>query len=445
MALIELSPGTPAPPAAASPPPAYVYRRAGLLLAVVLLLALGGAAPASAMIWRRNGLVPLPDDGDFQLFGGRLYTISFGAGPPRIRALTTDPVRELWTVTGPPGDEERPYYVSDAAGGVVMIRAAGATTVLDAKTGAVRWHTSNLVQRLGGDATGLLQQERFRPGTEYDPESGDPGRLYGYAGDGLHTEPALSTTLSGVDLGTGRRLWSATIAGSVSTQAIGVREAFAVLSADLLTVRSAGDGAVQRQRAMPRVDGRGPVWFEAIGDILLVHYGDFGQGGRVAAYAQDTLEPLWQRDEADPQGSAVACVALPCARSRTEVAVLDPRTGAPLWRAGAGIDLSAFGTDAVLEARSTSRPLRIADRRTGKTRADLRYWMTYTASPGSDAYLVTRYESATRSTVTGLLRPGAAAVQPLGRIPDTNGECRLDDATVACRVPHGIEIYHHLG
>ncbi|MFI7600565.1 PQQ-binding-like beta-propeller repeat protein [Actinoplanes sp. NPDC049681] len=445
MALIELSPETPAPPAAATPPPAYVYRRAGLLLAVLLLLALGGSAPASSLIWRRTGVVPLPESGDFQLFGGRLYTVDYGSAPPRIRALTTDPVRELWSVPGPPGNQEQPYFITDASAGLVMVRTGRATTVLDAGTGQQRWRTPHLVQRLGGD-TGLVQEERFRPGTEYDPESGEPGRLYGSTSDILHTEPALSTSLSAVDMTTGRRLWSAVMPGSVSAQWLGPEhEMVAVLSADHLTLRSGSTGAVVREQTVPRIGGRAPAWFEPIGDVLLVHYGDFAEGGRVAAYAQDTLDLLWQRDEPDTQGSSVTCAGLPCANSRTDLALLDPRTGAPLWRAAPGNDLAALGAGAVLESRNSSRPLRIADRGTGRTITDLRYWMTYTSSPRADAYLLTRFEAATSSTVTGILRPGATAVQPLGRIPQTTGECRADTAAVACRVPGGVGIYRHLG
>lgn len=445
MALIELSPENPAPPAAATPPPAYVYRRAGLLLAALLLLALGGSAPPSSLIWRRTGVVPLSEAGDFQLFDGRLYTVDYSSVPPRIRALTTDPVRELWSVPGPPGNQDQPYFITDASAGLVMIRTGRATTVLDARTGEQRWRTPHLVQRLG-ENIGLVQEERFRPGTEYDPESGEPGRLYGSTSDILHTEPARSTSLSGVDMTTGRRVWSAVTPGSVSAQWLGPeRGSVAVLSADRLTERSASTGAVVREQAVPRIGGRGPAWFEPIGDVLLVHYGEFGEGGRVAAYAQDTLDLLWQRDEPDSQGSAVTCAGLPCAKSRTDLALLDARTGALLWRPAPGDDLIAFGAGSVLEARSSSRPLRIADGRTGRTVTDLRFWMTYTSSPRADAYLLTRFEAATRSTVTGMLRPGSTAVQPLGRIPETTGECRADTAAVACRAPDGVAVYRHLG
>nr|BFE70034.1 hypothetical protein GCM10020092_033350 [Actinoplanes digitatis] len=45
------------------------------MLTALLLLALGGAAPARSVLFRRAGSVPLPANGDFQLVGGILYTM----------------------------------------------------------------------------------------------------------------------------------------------------------------------------------------------------------------------------------------------------------------------------------------------------------------------------------------------------------------------------------
>jgi hypothetical protein len=85
VALIELSPETPAPPEADTPPPACFYRRAGLALAVLLVLALGGAGPAGSVLWQRVGGVPIPESGDFQLSGNILYAMDLDAEP---RVLT---------------------------------------------------------------------------------------------------------------------------------------------------------------------------------------------------------------------------------------------------------------------------------------------------------------------------------------------------------------------
>ncbi|BCJ54908.1 hypothetical protein Asp14428_63830 [Actinoplanes sp. NBRC 14428] len=444
MALIELGPGTPAPPVPATPPPAYVYRRAGLLVAVLLVLALGGAAPTSSLLWQRIALVPVADRAEFQLLDGHLYVVDFRGDQPRVGAWSTDPVRELWNVPGPPGSEDKPYYIAGGGDGLVMLTVGRTTTVLDAATGAVRWRSPTLLQRLD-DRLGMVLEERFRPGTEYDQESGAPGGLYGASSDVLHTEPALSTSLSGVDLATGHRRWTATVPGSVSVVWTGpARRAIAVLSDARLTVRAPDTGAVLREREMPRVGGHGPTWFEDAGTALLVHYGPFGEGGLVAAYASDTLDELWQQELPDPQGASGTCRGLPCAETRAGAAVLDPRTGATLWRAGPSADLVAFDDDTVLELEPAGRPRRVLDRRTGRARIDLRYWTSLASAPGDENVVLATVGPATPGTAVGLLRPGAAAVQPLGRVAGGT-DFHSGGDLVGCRVPGGVAIYRHLG
>ncbi|MEV4702590.1 PQQ-binding-like beta-propeller repeat protein [Actinoplanes sp. NPDC049316] len=438
MALIELSPETPAPPDPPAAPPAYVYRRFGLALAVLLTLALGGAAPASSLLWQRTGRVPTPVGTDLQLMGGRLYSLDFQQQPPVVTAWSADPVRRLWSTPGPAGTEEEPYFLSAATTDVVMINVRRSTTVLDARTGSVRWRSDTPLQRLD-DRTGLVLREDFRPGTEYDVDTGAPGRLYGSTTEELHTEPARSTSLDGVDLRTGRRIWSASVPGSISTAFIGGK--IVVLSADRLSVRSPRDGAVLRERVVPRVGGHGPVWGEAVGDILLVHYGGFGEGGPVVAYAVDTLDALWQQYQPDPQGSAAACAGLPCVRSRTEVSVVDPRTGRLLWRADPDTDLLAFGPGSVLVVRGQTSPMRSVDRATGRVLADLGRWRGYVAVH-DEAYVLTRTET-DGSTSVGMLRAGRTAVQPLGRVRQPTGQCQADDEFVACRVGEAVDVFHY--
>ncbi|MGA5305163.1 hypothetical protein ACPCHT_35015 [Nucisporomicrobium flavum] len=441
MALIELSPETPAAPDPPAAPPAYVYRRLGLALAALLTLALGGAAPVSSLLWQRAGRVPAPAGTEVQLLGGRLYALDFQQRPPLITAWSADPVRRLWTAPGPQGSEEEPYYLTDATPDLLMVNVRRSTTVLDARTGAVRWRSATPLQRLD-DRTGLVLRETFRPGTEYDVDTGAPGRLYGSTTEQLHTEPARSTAIDGVELGTGRRLWSASVPGSISTAWTG--RAIVVLSADRLTVRSPRDGAVLRERAVPRVAGGLPVWGEAVGDVLLVHYGGFGEGGPVVAYAVDTLAPLWQQYQPDPQGSAAACAGLPCVRSLTEVQVVDPRTGRLLWRAEPDTDLLAFGPGSVLEVRGQTSPLRSVEQATGRVLADLSGWRGFVAVRGErdEAYVLTRPEP-DLSTSVGVLRAGRTAVQPLGRIPLAATQCQADTATVACRVGGGMDVFRY--
>ena len=181
---------------------------------------------------------------------------------------------------------------------------------------------------------------------------------------------------------------------------------------------------------------------EVVGGVVLVHQGEFGEGGRVTAYAADTLDRRWQREEPDPQGSAAACTGIPCVRSRTEVLVLDEATGRPGWQAGASADLRAFGPDSVLEVRDQNSPVRAVDRATGRVQAELGRWRGLFPVRGDEAYLLT-HPDADRSTSVGLLRAGGTAVQPLGRIPEAAYHCQADRGAAACRVADGVALFRY--
>jgi hypothetical protein len=439
VALIELSPEAPAPPAAATPPPAYFYRRVGLALAALLVFALGGAAPVSSAPWKRIGRVPVAAESSFQLLGGRLYTVEPNAAPWAVSAWQPGTLRRLWRYTGT--GPEVPFLVTGGTSDVTLLRAGGSTSVLDARTGAVRWRSPGQVQQLAGEV-GLVQEERFRPGTEYDPDTGAPGRLYGTTSDVLHTEPAQSTELRGVELATGRRLWSVSVPGSVYTASAGApAPVLVVLSADRLTVRSAETGAVLREREIPRLGGLSAAEGEIAGDTVLVHYGAFGEGGWVTAYALDTLDQRWQQKQPDPAGSSVNCVGLPCAKVGDNVTVLDPRTGAVRWHAS-DVDVMAFGAGSALETQGETSPLRTVDLGTGRPEAQLDSWQNYFPVYGRDAYVLSRPEP-DGSLAFGLLLPDRHAVQPLGRLPGGSAECQAESGTLACRAGDGIEVWSY--
>jgi len=174
---------------------------------------------------------------------------------------------------------------------------------------------------------------------------------------------------------------------------------------------------------------------------VLVHYGAFGEGGRVNAYALGTLDELWQQDQPNPAGSSVNCYGMPCVRTRDGLTMLDPRTGASRWHV-AGADLMAFGAGSALEVRNMNRRLRTVDRVTGQVQAELVGWRGYYAVDGRDAYVLSRPEQ-DRSTAFGLLLPGADAIQPLGRLPGTIVECQPVRDVIACQVGDNIEIWSY--
>jgi outer membrane protein assembly factor BamB len=437
VALIELSPETPAPPAAAAPPPAWFYRRAGLTLAALLLLVLGGAAPASSVLFRRIGTVPIATGADFQLVDGILYTMDLEAEPRVLTAWSPRTLRRLWDHAGTTIQD--PFFVSASTAGYTVLRAGRGISVLDARTGALRWSSPVAVQPVN-DRIAFVEEEIFRPGTEYDAESGDPGQLYGTNTGALHTEPALRTELRGVHLADGGPVWSRTLPGTVFTAWAGAPEnTVVVLTSDKLMVLSPTTGAVLREQPVPLIGGRPAEAGEVVGDTILVRYGDFGTGGLVAAYALDTLDRLWQQDQPDPAGNSADCLGLICVTSRDALTVLDPRTGRESWRT-TDSDLLAFGPDSVLEVRGMSRPLRTADLATGRPRTDLGRWRSYSPVEGEDAFVLTRLDEK-RNTVFGLLRHGAAAVQPLGRVPDTTVQCQSVPGLLACRVAAGLEVW----
>jgi hypothetical protein len=440
VALIELSLDPPAPPARATPPPAYFYRRLAPALAVLMVLALGGAAPTASVLWQRLGAVPLAAEADFDLLAGVLYTTEPDANPRVVTAWRTDPVRRLWSVPDP--GTALPFFVRDATDDVAVLQTGRTVAVLDAHTGAARWTSPAPVQRLTGGVA-LLQLEEFRPGTEYDPESGDPGRLFG-TGAVLHTEPARSTELRGVEPATGRRLWSYRTAGSVFTAWAGApAEVLVVLSADRLVVLSPSTGAVLRERAVPPIDGRTAAGGEVSGDTVLVHYGAFGTGGRVTAYALDTLRERWSHEQPDPAGNPANCSGLTCTKSRKELVVLDPVTGSVRWRA-ADSDVLAFGEHRALEVQGANAPVRTVDAVTGRPLADLGGWREYFPIRPGAGYILTRSEGA-EGTGFALLSPGRSAVQPLGRIPGRAAQCRAVPGLVACQVSNRVEIWAYRG
>ena len=433
MALIELSPETPAPPATA-PPPAYFYRRTGLALAVLLLLALGGAAPAGSVLFQRIGSVPLAAGGDFQLVDGILYTMDLDAEPRVLTAWQPSPPRRLWSQRGT--TTEDPFFVSAATAGFSVLRSGRGMSVLDAHTGALRWSSPVAVQPVD-DRVAFVEEEIFRPGTEYDTESGDPGQLYGANTGTLHTEPALRTELRGVELADGGPVWSRSLPGTVFTTWTGT--AVVVLTSDKLMVLAPATGAVLREQPVPLLNGRPAAAGEVVGGTILVHYGDFGTGGPVAAYAVDTLARLWQRDQPDPAGNSADCRGLTCFTSSDGLIVLDPRTGRERWRT-TGTELQAFGSDAVLEAGYPGRPLRTAELATGQPRTELGWWRFSVPVGGEDPYvLLGRLDG--RSTIFGMLHARDAAVQPLGRLPETTVQCESLPGLLACRGATAIELW----
>jgi hypothetical protein len=450
VALIELDLDAPQAAVAGRPPVRY-YRYVGLFAAAVLVLAMGGAATDRSTIWRRAGEVGLAaPDTSYRILGGRLYTMDTGGEERVISAWAMSPLRRLWSAPTPlERDPSSGSVVHDggaslvAAGAYVLLHSALGTSVLDARSGAVRWSSPSPVLA-HGDGIGIVQETVFRSGTEYDESSGDPGPLYWSATGVPHTEPPQRTILRGLDLATGRPLWSAAARGSVyvvpdDRDATG----FVVIAADRLTLRAADTGAVIRQRPLPRSPGADVSFPEIAGDLLLLRHADPDGGGVATAYGLDTFESRWQLAEPADDGNAGTCSGLPCQRERGGMAVLDAQRGVALWHAGRYVNLVQRGPD-TLEVQSISnRPLRLRDSRTGSVLVDLRGWETVADSDDQAPLVLFRALPPDGHAAFGVLAPGSSDVQPLGRADGRVRECASDERFVACRVAEGIEVWSY--
>ena len=259
----------------------------------------------------------------------------------------------------------------------------------------------------------------------------------------LHTEPARATVLHGVDPATGRPRWSQTVPGSVSTMWTGT--ALVVLSADRLTARDPATGAARHERPLPRIDGARPVWGELSGGTVLVHYGAFGQGGRVVAYDATTLADRWSRDQPDAPENAVGCVGLPCSKTRTDAVVVDPISGQGRWNlpGSHAVDIVAFGEREALWIEDGEVRM-VVDRYTGVPRLYLMDWTGAEPARGGGRYLLTR-PAAGGTTELALLWPGAREELVLGAVPGDLTGCKLDVSYVACRAEQRVEVYRFPG
>ncbi len=447
MAVIELDLDAP-PPAPVRPPPAHRYRYAGLTVATVLLLALGGAAPVTSALWRPLGLIPLLDgNSTYALAGGAVYTVDgVGEGRWRTTAWAGPALRRAWSVTTDNGSDrgdgvEYGGVNLVAADGNLLVQDTGMTSVVDARTGDLRWSVPGPVVSLGSGLA-LTVETSFRPGTEYDVASGAPGELFWSSTGQPHTEPPRSTTLHGVELATGRRLWSTRQRGSVRTaQAAGDTAAVVVVGFDGLKLLAADTGRVLREAPPPRP---GDVsYVEFTGDLVLVRSGRTNRAGSMSAYAMDTLEFRWQRPDLADGGDPGWCYGLACGTDPSGLTVLDPRTGRAAWRAGPGLSLVRRGGIAMEVGAGAERRMRVRDMVTGDVRAELPSWDTLVGQGGTGPFVVRRRENNRGATAFGLVRPDGSAVQPLGVAHDYVNDCLVDERFVACRMAGGVEVWSY--
>jgi hypothetical protein len=460
LALIELDLTGRPDPALASPPPARRYRIPGLLLAAVLAVALGGSAPGVPTLWREVGTVPVGGtDTPFVLAGSAIYGIA-SAGHERIVTaweIGGSAPRKLWTAASAgrvadPDDVGFSRVDAVQAGDVVLLSDGPATSVLDARTGRLRWALPVPVTPLPGGRVGVVQRQEFRAGTVYDQDSGEPGQLYFSSTGEPHTEPPLRTEVRGVDLDTGATLWSTSPPGAVNVLTpSGGSPAVLILSSDRLERRDGDTGAVQRQLALPEIDGNRPVGGNLVGGKLIVVYGS--TDNREVGYAPETLDRLWDRLVPEVLLDPPSCADLLCDGGRAALDILDPATGRAQWRAPGDVDLSRWGGYVVEYDSRSGLVRRLVDPATGGTRVDLTAWRSEAVASanqplvagsdslrGGDPLVLRRYQGG-GATVFGVVIARRDAVQPLGVISGTVSDCTADHRYVVCRGTGGLRIW----
>jgi outer membrane protein assembly factor BamB len=449
VALIELDLYAPAEPTPRPAPPGR-HRVIALALVLILALALAGSAPSTSALWVRLGSAPIAEpEGSYTIVGGRLFTFDRSGTRLTTTAWSMRPLRRLWSrvtpVSAPGQDGVRPglgFSVTEAGAGDVLLQSERSSVVADARTGRIRWALPAVVRPLPGGRIGLVYDQEFRPGSEYDQAKGSQGPLY-FADDGIfHVQPPIRTTLRAVDLATGGEKWRITLPGAaVASGEPGNPGGVFVVAPDRLVLLDAASGTVRRQRLMDGPAPRDLSLGDIVDGLVLVRHGAPGNGGTVTAYSTHTLERMWQRPEPVDGGPAF-CDGVLCEQEPDGVAVLDPATGRARWHTTNDTGLVAHGSNLVETSDGGARPMRARDVTTGAVRAELNRWAF--AATGDPAAPLVLMQLAGGRTVFGVLPNGVGTVQPLGYSTTPVIDCVSDDRYVACRLIDGVEVWAYM-
>jgi hypothetical protein len=260
-----------------------------------------------------------------------------------------------------------------------------------------------------------------------------------------HTRPPERTVLRGLDLATGRQLWTVEERGSVFVVPVaGDSTRLVMLAADRLALLAADTGAVVRARTLPRFAYGDVSYPEVVGGLLLLRHdlADSG-GGTATAFALDTFEQRWQVREPVANGDTGTCEGLPCEPEPGGLAVLDPRSGAARWHTDKYVNLIVRGPDALEVQGVSNHPLSVLDPDTGAVRVDLAGWQYVATSIGQAPMMFFRNEPDSGSIGFGVWSPGARYVRSLGRSSTPVRDCWNDERFVACRVDDGVEVWSY--
>ncbi|WP_344223976.1 outer membrane protein assembly factor BamB family protein [Paractinoplanes ferrugineus] len=284
----------PPPPVRRRPRP---VRPRHVVVALLLLLLGGAASPA-----RLRPMVEVAGSGgltvsSYRLGATALYTAQAAAGGTGavVRAAPVVPGGPRWSVPVSAGE---PTLELDDTGSTLVVSPGrdGRITFLDARTGKVRWRTSDYA-------------------------------IASVAGDRVVVDSDGVTRMA--DLVTGRTLWQRPGPAMVLDTDPAHRTVLAVDQQGLPSLLSADDGHLLsggRGRAVdPWEWAEGGQSETIIGDTLYLHTDMF-----LAAYRLPDLRPRWRVRIAEPDTLA-ACGTLICATGGRGVTAIDPATGGIRW------------------------------------------------------------------------------------------------------------------
>jgi hypothetical protein len=174
----------------------------------------------------------------------------------------------------------------------------------------------------------------------------------------------------------------------------------------------------------------------------VVRYGDdYGVDGPEVGYDPDSLGIRWQRTAAGLAADLPDCGDVLCAGRRSALDVLDPATGRAAWRAPEYVDLGEQNGFVLERDAGTGAPLRLADRATGATRADLTGWAAVLTTDDRQPLVLRRGLAAGKSEFGVLLDGSPRRVQRLGASAGPVSDCTADLRYVVCRGNDGLELW----
>lgn len=409
--LIDLGPLR-VPDAGEPPEPVPPRSRAVPLVAVLaLLLTLGGAVPFGPT------LIPVVTPAtlvaaSFAVAGDRLYRTT--SPVPReedaVWTLTAHALpdgRELWATSYPvPGGR---IYRAVTVGPVIMI-VGGAMLGRERTTAAFEASSGRFLWAVDGEV--VVADDRR---TGFYTDGGTPG-------------------LVGLDLVTGRTLWTVPIQARIAVEPLPGR--VLVLGRDgLVEARDPRTGAVQRS-ARPLGDGVSPISSVTAGGTTVLWYvGADGTG--VAGLDPTTLTVRWRRTHPVDGGGFAPCAGSVCVSANGGVDGLDPATGRTAWRVPDARYVTELGGSLLASdyVRGGIGPVRTVEAGTGATVTDVRGWRT--GSAGSGPAVLARLPSNGPGTILAVLGPPAGVVRPLETVPEVVVGCQGGLGSLVCRTPEG--------